>query len=389
MITHRRQRFSLFPLLPLSLGVFLGILTGCDKPEARSPEASVQKAVAVRVAPVELQTLQETVRGIGTLRAAETVEIKPEVDGFVREIHFVEGCSLDKDELLISIDDRKLKHQLEATKATLQVARVRLADAQRRLKRIQGLIARNVADQDEVDQSETECLAAQAEVERMRAEVELAQARLDDTRLRAPFAGVISERHIDVGDYVQAGDHLATLYRISQMEIAFALPERFMERVRPGQPVAVTVTAFPKREFSGQVYFVSPRIDETTRDFLVKATIDNPEGVLKPGAFGTAVVTIGVREQVPVVPEKALVATRTGYIVFTVNNHTAQRREVTIGLRQTGSVEIRAGVHAGEQVVIEGQLTVSDGAVVHLPEGERERSEPTTQTPAPESEGRP
>jgi membrane fusion protein (multidrug efflux system) len=356
----------------MPLGLFVAIVTGCDDPEAGGSDVAEEKKVPVRVAAVELQTMRETVRGIGTLRAAETVEIKPEIDGFIREIHFTEGGSVNKDELLISIDDRKLKHELEATRAALQMAQVRLADAQRRLKRMQDLVTQAAADQDELDRIETEFLAAKAEVERMQAETELVQARLDDTQLRAPFSGVISERSVDVGDYLQTGSHLATLHRVSQMEIAFSLPERFMGRTKVNQPVAVSVGAFPGRVFAGQVYFVSPQIDETTRDFLVKATVENTEGLLKPGAFGTAVVTIDERIGVCVVPEKALVATREGYIIFVVDGQTARRREVQVGLRESGTVEIRSGLEPGELVVTEGQLSVSDGTVVKLLQGEGE-----------------
>jgi membrane fusion protein (multidrug efflux system) len=375
MTTYRGPQRLPARLILMLLGLAVGIVAGCDNPEAGGSDVAEEKKVPVRVAAVELQTMRETVRGIGTLRAAETVEIKPEIDGFIREIHFTEGCSVDKDELLISIDDRKLTHQLEATKAALQMAQVRLADAQRRLRRIQELVAQAAADQDELDQIETEFLAAKAEVERMQAETELVQARLDDTRLRAPFSGVISERHVDVGDYVQAGTQLATLHRVSQMEIAFSLPERFMGRAKVNQPVAVTVGAFPERSFAGKVYFVSPQIDETTRDFLVKATVENPAGLLKPGAFGTAVVTIDVREDVCVVPEQALVATREGYITFVVDGQTARRREVQVGLRESGTVEIRSGLKPGELVVIEGQLSVSDGTTVKLSKEEGKASE--------------
>jgi membrane fusion protein (multidrug efflux system) len=341
---------------------------GCNRSESGNADPHPTEAVLVTVAEVRAQTLRETVRGIGTLRAAETVEIKPEIDGIIRAIHFEEGGQVQAGQLLFALDEDKLKHELAAGRAALRAARVRLADAERLFQRMQELVARNVANQDELDDTETAYLAAEAEVIRMEAEVELLQARLDDTRLRAPFDGVVSERHVDVGDYVKAGTHLATLYRIAQMEISFALPERFMGRVQPEQAVVIQVAAYADRDFAGQVYFVSPQVDETTRDFLVKATVDNPEGLLKPGAFGTAVVTLEVREQRPVVPEEALVATRAGYIVFVVEDQIARRRMIQIGLRAAGVVEIRAGLQLGERVVRAGQMKLSDGAPVRVAE---------------------
>jgi membrane fusion protein (multidrug efflux system) len=344
-------------------------LTGCEQAESAGPTSDQAQRVPVRVAEVRLATMEETVRGIGTLRAAETVEIKPETDGLIAAIHVEEGARVERKQLLVSIDDQKLRHELAAGRAALKAARVRLADAERLFRRMQDLVERGAANQDELDDTETAYLAAQAEFARQEAQVDLIQARLDDTRLVAPFAGIISERTVDVGDFVKAGDYLATLYRISQMEIAFTLPERFIGRVQPGQTVAVSVAAYADRAFAGKVYFVSPQVDESTRDFLVKATLENPEGLLKPGTFGSASVTVAVHEQRPVIPEEALVATREGYIAFAVEEQVARRREVTIGLREAGVVEVRAGLEAGETVVRAGQMSLSDGTPVRITEG--------------------
>lgn len=390
MIKHDPRIPTWSTRLAVALAVAsLAGLSACDSRKETNSAGPREKAVPVRVAEVRRDTLRETVRGVGTLQATETVEIKPEINGLITEIHIAEGDAVEKGQILVSIDDEKLRRQLAAGTAALRAATVWRDDGLREYKRIQGLFEQGIETQTALDTTEAVYLAAEAEVARTEAEVQLLQARLDDTRIFAPFDGVISEYSVDPGDYVQAGDYLATLHRVSQMEVAFTVPERFMGRVKPAQPVAVTVTAFPEREFPGEVYFVSPQIDKTTRDFLVKARVENPDGLLKPGAFGTAVVTIDVREQVPVVPEKALVATRMGYIVYVVNSHTARRHEVQIGLRETGKVEIRAGLEPGELVVVEGQLSISDGVAVRLPEDEREENRPTTQPATPESEDRP
>jgi len=373
-VNHRTLlslRLALAAAIALSSGQM-----GCRKARPDETGHAPDEGVPVRITLVEPGTLRETVRGIGTLQAAETVEIKPEIDGFIREIPFEEGGKVNGGQLLFSIDDRKPKHRLAATKASLESARVRLADAQRRFNRMGELLERGSADQDELDGVETEYHAAKAEVNRMEAEVELARTRLDDTRLLAPFEGIISEHHVDVGDYVKAGDHLATLYRVSQMEIGFTLPERFMGRVRGGQAVAVEVSAYPDRQFAGKVYFVSPQVSESTRDFLVKATVVNSEGLLKPGAFGTAVVTLAVHEQCPVVPEETLVATRQGYIVFAIEDQVARSRAVRIGLRAAGMVEIREGLRLGEPIVRAGHMNVSDGVKVRDTQGDDSPSAP-------------
>ncbi len=366
--------------------VLLSAVASCDKAKSDAPASSRDEGVPVRVVRARAGTLRETVRGIGTLRAAETVEIKSEMDGFISEIHFEEGGKVEKGQLLFSIDDEKLRHQLEAKEAALKAAQARLADAQRVFDRMQRLIHSDSAAEDEIDEAETHLRAAVAEVDGMAAEVKLVQAQLDDTRLRASFDGVVSERHVDVGDYVKADNHLGTIFRISRMEIAFTLPERFMGRVQPGQVAIVGVSAYPDREFEGEVYFVSPNVNETTRDFLVKAKMKNPGGLLKPGAFATTVVTLDVHQERLVIPEAALVATREGYIIFVVEHETARRRAVRIGLREAGIVEIREGLELGEQVVRSGQMNLSDGARVRVAQDGDGQTEPQSRPQAKSDE---
>ena len=153
------------------------------------------------------------------------------------------------------------------------------------------------------------------------------------------------------GGFLMTGQELATVYQVDPWELEFYLSERHLGQVRRGQEIAVTIAAYPDRPFRGRVDFVAPAVREATRDFLVKATIPNPDGLLKPGAFATALVTVNVREARPVVPEEALVATRLGYLVFTVEGGIARAREVRIGLRQDGMVEIREGLQVGDRVV--------------------------------------
>jgi membrane fusion protein (multidrug efflux system) len=126
----------------------------------------------------------------------------------------------------------------------------------------------------------------------------------------------------------------------------------------------VRVDAYPDRTFETQVTYVSPGVRETTRDFTAKARIDNPDGLLRPGSFATSEVVVQVRQQQPVIPEEALVAVRRGYIVFVVENGTARRRDVQIGLREPGRVEILEGLEPGEVVVTNGQMRVTDGTRV-------------------------
>jgi len=211
------------------------------------------------------------------------------------------------------------------------------------------------------DETWADLKTSRAEVRRLQAALALSRERLKDTLIHAPFDGVVSECRVDPGDFVVAGEILVTLFKLSEMEAVITVPDRHMGRIRKGQPAEVMVDAYPDHRISGRVTFVSPNVEELTRDFLVKAEVSNEENVLKPGAFAVASITVAVRENVPTVPERALVATREGYEVFVVQDGIARQRKVRIGQRQVGRAEVVEGLRTGEVVVTAGHLQLSDG----------------------------
>lgn len=352
-------------LAALAAALGLAALAGCGGGEEAASEAPAPR---VAVTEVERRDLRETVRGIGTLEAHETVEIRPEVAGTVTEIGFEEGGRVEAEQLLYALDASKLEREQRARRAGLAGARAELSRAERSFERVKALFERDAASRDRYDEAQLALESARAEVERTQAELELVGERLEDTRIRAPFAGLVSESQVDPGDYAAVGDALATLYRVEPIRVAFWLHEGALARVEVGQPVDLEVGAFPEARFPGTVRFVSPVVDPSTRDFLVRAEIANPDGRLRPGVFGTAVVTVEERSDRPVVPEEALVSTREGYAVFVVEDGTAEHRPVQIGLREPGIAEVREGVEAGERVVRSGHMQLSDGDSVRVVE---------------------
>lgn len=345
-------------LLGLAL---LAVLGGCG--ESNTPVANESPAVPVRLADVESRTLRETVRGIGTLRAKQTVEVRPETSGTIHSRLFREGEQVAAGDVLFELDTRKLRQQLAAAEAALESAEARKDDAERRMRQTERLFRDQVATEDDLEEARNNLRAARSEVRRLESEKALMQERLEDARIKAPLTGIISEALVDPGDFVQAGEHLCTLYQTDVLEVDFSLPERHGGKVRVGQTVSLAVASHPDRTFTGQVIYVSPSISEQSRDFRVKAEVDNPSAHLKPGAFATAVLTIGLREDRPVIPEEALVATREGYFVFVAGpDNKAKRRKVTVGIRNTGVVEITSGLSPGERVIRSGHMRLSHDA---------------------------
>jgi membrane fusion protein, multidrug efflux system len=360
--TRRALILAVFGAIILAgfLWVRFGPERGADAAPAERP------AVPVEIFEVERMDLAETVRGVGTLEAAQMVEIRPEISGVITGIHFQEGSLVQAGQLLVELRSDKLRLQLEAQEAGLRAAEVRQKNAGQQFQRAQDLYAQGLISSEDFDAARAEAESAIAEAERLEAEVALVQEQLRDTQIRAPFAGRISERRFDLGAFVTPSDPLASLFEVSTLELVMSLPERHSGRVAPGQRVRIQIAAFPGEFFEGQVFFVSPAIAEASRDLLIKAAVPNAEGRLLPGAFADAVLTLGYREHRPVIPEEAIVATRTGYMVFVVENETARARPVETGLRQEGLVEVVAGVGAGERVVRLGHMRLNDGSAVRI-----------------------
>jgi membrane fusion protein, multidrug efflux system len=342
-----------------------------NQPEAprRRPEVSVS------VAEVKAVTLRETIAGVGTLEAWAEVEISPEISGRVKAIRFEEGSFVEEGAVLFELDEDRLQHQRSARQAALRAVEVHVTNSRRIFERRLQLRARGVMTEEESEEAEATLETALADKDRLEAELSLIERELDDTKIVAPAAGFLSQREVDRGAHVTVGRTLAWFYQIDPLQMSFWLPERHLSRVQQGQPVAVTVAAYPDREFQGIVEFISPAVDAVTRQFLVKAVIPNAEHELKPGLFALATVTVGERPDRPVLPEEALVATRRGYLVFVIEDGVAVSREVATGLRHEGLVEIVEGLAVGELVVREGHLRLNGGETVRIAEEEENETD--------------
>ncbi len=328
------------------------------------------RAVAVDLAPVSTIDLQDTLRGVGTLEALQSVQIKPEVNGKIVSIHFGEGDFVTDDQVLFRIDDDKIRKRMTAQQAALASTRTRLENLRRNYDRVASLRERNMVSEDQYDAAKTELEAVSSDVERLEAELDLTRRELADTVIRSPFDGFISRQMVDPGTFVAAGEPLATVYETDPLRISFFIAEKYAARVARGQKLYASVAAYPDRIFEGEIKFISPVVDEGTRKFRVRADIENPDNRLMPGSYASANLVLETRPDRPVIPEQALVPTRDGYIVFVVDpeNEKAHIRQVKTGLRQPGRVEIADGLKEGEFVVVYGHMQLDEGSAVNITE---------------------
>lgn len=311
----------------------------------------VDPAVRVTVEVVEPRALAELVSSTGTLLATESVELQAEVNGKITAINFVEGTRVREGELLVKLNDADL--QARRLAAAYQVSL-----AERRERRVAELLTQGFVIPDDHD-------SALNELNVRRAELALTDAQIAETEIRAPFDGIAGLRYVSEGAFVNAATQIATLQRIDTLKIDFAVPEKYLDRIRIGAPLSFTVTGRTER-FAGKVYAYDPRIDAATRTLLIRALCPNPGEVLLPGSFANVELTLGETQQALLVPAEALIPDFDAAFVFVVVDGHAQRRAVQTGMRTASRVQVLAGLDAGDEVVTSGLPQLKDGSPVIL-----------------------
>ncbi len=333
---------------------------------------SASRVVGVEVARVELQTLRDDAQSVGSLRARHSVMLHPELVGRISALNFKDGGPVRQGQILVQFDD-----QLQ--RAEVQQMQAQLAIAEASFKRTRELVAEQFLAQQALDASAANLKVAQAQLA-------LAQARLNRMAVRAPFDGTAGIRLVNVGDYVKDGADLVALEDTRQMLVDFRLPERHGARVKPGQPVEVTLDALPGHPLQAVVEAIEPLLDVEGRSVGVRARLSRAEsGVpLRSGMFARVTTVFSVNEAALVVPEQAIVPQGgKQYVIKVVAADAAvklpedvkfvsQRQEVSLGVRRLGKVEIVAGVAPGDIVVVAGQQRLQqDGSALRVVDASR------------------
>jgi len=311
--------------------------------------------VAVEVGKVEVMTLTDEASAVGSLRSRQGVMLRPEVSGRIARFGFEDGQRVKRGQLLVQLDDTLQQAQIKQAEAQASIARTNM-------QRSRELLAQGFVSQSAVDQNMAALQVADAQVA-------LAVAQAARLQLRAPFDSTAGIRHVDVGDYLKDGADIVNLEDLSAMAVDFSLPERYLARVRRGQPVELLLDALPGRSFAGRIDAVDSQVDVNGRALLVRARIENPGSLLRPGMFARPRVVFAVRENALVVPEEALVPQGARQFIFKVidgagGQKVTQRVEARLGLRLPGKVEVLDGLAPGDVVVTAGQSRLLRGEAV-------------------------
>lgn len=328
---------------------------------------------------VRTHRFADTVEAVGNVRARESVTITATVADTVASVRFESGQRVAAGDVLVTLVDAE-------EQAALAEAQASASEARRENDRLGELAEDGVAPRAALDRS-------RSALERGEARVVAIEAQLADRIVRAPFAGTVGLRTLSPGAYVAPGDALVTLDDLDVVELDFSVPERFLSVVATGQRVAATAMAYPDARFGGEVVAIDSRIDPASRAFAVRASLPNADARLRPGMLLGVTVRRDARES-PAVPEIAVVRNGTAASVYGVKGPgdadpdgtgpRAVRREVELGLRDGALVEVRNGLSAGDEIVVEGVQRLDDGATVKVV---RKASADGTDDPATDASG--
>lgn len=318
-------------------------------------------AISVAAAKAEQRQWQERLPAVGSLKALQGVELSLEVAGTVKHLHFDSGQQVKVGQLLLELDSEQEAALLGTAQADLGLAKVDFGRGSQ-------LVGDSAISRGEFDR-------LTAQYRRNQAVVEQLKASLAKKSMKAPFSGTIGIRQVDVGDYLASGTVIATLQDLSSLYVDFNVPEQALPQLSLGQQVLVQVAAFPGQTFPARLSAINPKVEESTRNLLLRATLANPDGKLLPGMFASLLVLLPDPQLQVVVPESAITYTLYGNSVYVVGEKkaddgqthlVAEQRTVQTGERRDGVVMVRKGLQAGEQVVTAGQLKLSPGAAIRI-----------------------
>ena len=352
-----------------SLQIWTGLATAALLACGGEAEAPPPSAPRVVVAPVDGRDLEERIEATGELLAVERAEIAAEVEGRVTELLRDEGSAVAAGEGVLRIDPERRELELADATARLAEARAAERESRREQKRVRSLHKQGATSNAQLDAAETGLAAAAARAVAAQARLGMAERALREATVTAPFAGLVARRYVSRGEFVVPGDRLFELVSLDPIEVEFHLAEVDSSRVALGVPVGVQVAPFPDEIFDATVSMVSPTIDPRTRTLRVKARLANAGGRLKPGLFARADLGVAQLEDVPMIPEEAVLQRADGAVVFLlIDQSRVERRVIQTGVHRDGEVEVVEGLAPGDWVVIRGHYSLVDGVVVQ-PQG--------------------
>lgn len=325
-------------------------------------------SIHVEATTAKIQSIEERIDAVGSLISNESVELRPEITGRIKDILFEDGHQVEEGAILFQLDD------------SVQVAE--LARAEANLKLVNNNVSRSSRLSKQGFSSKVSLEESEAELNLARANVQIAKANLDKTAIRAPFNGTIGIRRVSPGDYVGPGDLLANFDQTTPLKVEFTVPERYLDKLKKDAEITLHTDTHAGRTFTATVRAIESRVSATSRSIMVQAITPNEDNALYPGQFAAIDLPVTVKNTLTI-PDQALIPLGQRNFVFIVKDGKAKRIEVRPGIRTQSIVEITSGLQDGDTVVTAGHQKLQDGVPVRI-------SEPTpVKVSPPEEEQQP
>jgi membrane fusion protein (multidrug efflux system) len=336
---------------------FKGFVDGKIKEFMTGPNGPGRQPQTVSTAQATLSSWQPQLHAVGTLRAMNGADLSLEVAGVVEEIDFQSGDDVQAGQKLLRLRDSDDIAKLRSLEALAQWGRI---NYERDRKLFESKVAsKSVLDNDEAQMRNNNALQAQQQV------------MVEKKTLKAPFAGRLGLRQVDLGQYLAPGAMVVTLQALDPIFLDFLLPQQALERLQVGQQVKAHIDTYPDKFFFGKISSINPRVDTSTRNVQIRATLQNPERKLLPGMFATAEIDIGSQEKLITLPQTAIVYNPYGNLVYVVDDKgkgpdgkpqlAVRQSFVTTGATRGDQIAVLKGVKEGDTVVTSGQMKLRNG----------------------------
>lgn len=348
--------------LALGLALFATLLPACQKPaQAKGEDAG--PPVHVETAPASESDAPVTLRLTGTLKGAKEADLAANAAGRVLRTFVERGAEVKEGQVVAQLDTSAAALSLLEAKVQVATSKTQEDINKADCARYEQLKAKGVMSDLEYDQATAKCKTAPLGLEAAQARQNMASKNVGDGTIRAPFSGIVSERYVDVGEYVQPSSKVISIAQVGELRLEFTVPEANLAQIKTGADVAFSVAAYPEQPFHGTVRFVAGAVRATTRDLVAEAVVPNADKKLLPGMFADVTLTVGT-QKLASVPKTAVFERQDKKRVFVVDNNRLQERVLQYGPEVGDRLTVHSGVKVGEKVVVSKLQGLQNGARV-------------------------
>lgn len=347
-------------IVAIVVGALAGIKMAQFKKMMAGAKAGGPPPETVSAAVAHEEKWQSTLTAIGTLAAVQGVTVTPEIAGTITEIAFESGAVVSKSNLLVRLDTSLEEAQLRAIVAQWELGRLNL-------ERVRKLRSENMVSQSDLD-------TAEATMKQNEANADTVRATIEKKTIRAPFAGRVGIRMVNLGQYLEAGKPIVSLQSLKPVYVDFSLPQQELARLKTGMTVRLSTDAYPGRQFDGTLTAINPDLDQATRSVGVQATFVNEEELLRPGMFARVEVLLPEERPVLAIPATSVLSAPYGDSVYVIKPKPAtdgekaglmvEQRFIRTGRTQGDFVSVESGLKAGERIVSAGIFKLRHGMSV-------------------------